>query len=644
MLLALEANIEYLKQEGSSQLKVKNGQLINNIDDIYIYEFELEFFQEIEPDTEIDIRVKNESASGRVVAINDKNVQIGLDKNIGPTIPEAWLIISNYYLLQLLHDKLKKVDSGELKLTDLPEKTFKLKPALINSEDYLIPPSQTNLPNEYQEKAIKLTLGSEVSFIWGPPGTGKTQTIARIIEGFLSKNLSTLLISHTNAATDGALLNVVRHLESTDDYRDGRFLREGTIQNDELNNHYDMVKPEIVLEKKGFPIKNEIEVLSRRIDEISLTLSKSEGIIKQFHKIEALKKEEENVKSDISSKEVEVDSAKNKLGDIENQLGDTETKIHDYQSKGTIMKFISGLNMEMLTRQKSSLLIEKDKESQKVSSHTRIIKEAQIKLQRYMEERKEFENKMEGENLEQHKKTIEQEAKELRNLKEQRDLLIKQLEELANTLIRDAKVITTTLTKSYSSQVVLNREYDCVVIDEASMAPLPALWCASGLAKQKVVVVGDFYQLPPIVKHKVLRSKEKSEQEIKKEEALVEKWLKKDIFEVSGILSTIRSGIKPDGLEQLNVQYRMHPDIASVVNLLVYGKNGKQFELDSAEDTYNNGKKLLSQSPLENAHIGIYDTGKIGSLPNRTDSGSYYNLYQALLAVGLAKQALKNSY
>lgn len=644
MLLALEANIEYLKQEGGSQLKVKNGQLINNIDDIYIYEFELEFFQEIEPDTEIDIRVKNENVSGRVLAINDKNVQVGLDKNIGPSIPEAWLIISNYYLLQLLYDKLKKVDNGELKLTDLPEKTFNLKPALVGLEEYLIPPSQTNLPNESQEKAIKLTLGSEVSFIWGPPGTGKTQTIARIIEGFLDKNLSTLLISHTNAATDGALLNVVKHLESKDEYRDGRILREGTIQNDELNNQYDMVKPEIVLEKKGFPIKNEIEVLKRHIDEISLTTSKSEGVIKQFHKIEALKKEEENIKSDIANKEVEVDSAKYKLKDIEIQLEDTENKIHEYQSKGTLMKFISGSNMETLTRKKSSLLIDKDKESQKVFSHTRIIADAQFRLQGYIEQRKAIENNLEGENLEKHKKTVEQAELELRNLKEQRDLLIKQLEELATTLIKDAKVIATTLTKSYSSQVVLNREYDCVVIDEASMAPLPALWCASGLAKHKVVIVGDFYQLPPIAKHKVLRSKEKSEEEIKKEEALVEKWLKKDIFDVSGILSKIRSGIKPEGLEQLNFQYRMHPDIASVVNLLVYGKSGKQFELISADNTYNNGIELLHQSPLENAHIGIYDTGKIGSLPNRTDSGSYYNLYQALLAVGLAKQALDNGY
>ena len=480
MLLALEANIEYLRQEGSAQLRVKNGQLLNSVGDVYIYEFTLEFFQNIEPDTDVEVRVRSESANGRVIAINDKSIQVELDKNIGATIPEARLIISSYYLLQLLYEKLKKIDSGELRLTDLAEKTFKLKPANIASQEYQIPHSSVSeLPNSSQESAIKLAMGSEISFIWGPPGTGKTQTIARLTEGFLSKNLSVLLISHTNVATDGALLNVVRHLESTDDYRDGKFLREGAIQKSELK-EYEMVVPAIVLEKKGLPIKNEIETLSKRVDEVSLIALKSETITRQFQKIKALKKEEENIKGDISSKENGVVSAKSLLGNIENQLLDNEEKIREYQSKGALGRFFSGLNLEKLTRQKSSMLIQKNNEAQKISTYTQAVGTAKIKLQRFVGERKVLETQLQGENLERHKEIVEKTNSELKNLKEQRDLLLKQLGELANTLIKEAKVIATTLTKSYSSQVVLNREYDCIIVDEASMAPLPALWCAAG--------------------------------------------------------------------------------------------------------------------------------------------------------------------
>jgi nucleoside-triphosphatase THEP1 len=645
MLLALEANIDYLRKEGSAQLLIKNGQFLNSVGDVYVYEFSLEFFQNIEPDTDIEIRIKNEIVNGRITAVNEKIIQVELERNIGQIIPEARLVISSYYLLQLLCEKLKKVKSGEIKFSDFSEKTFKLKPAKINLlKEYKIPDSSvSNLPNRYQEEALRLTLGSEVSFVWGPPGTGKTETIARIIEGLIGKNLSVLLLSHTNVATDGAMLNVAKHLETFDDYQNGRLLREGNIQKPELKK-YEMVIPSVVIEKRGLPIKNEMVILTKKIEEITLTATKSKEIIKQFSQVEAIKKEIDNIKGDIKRKEETIKFTQETLETLKHQLLDTEEKINRCQSSGAIKNFFSGLNLEKLTRNKGALLIQGDKEKEKSSLNSQAISSAKNKLEKYYQEKIKIEKRIQGKNLEKHKNIAERTKNELKKLTEQRSLLQKQLESLQNSLIEEAKVIATTITKSYSSQIVLNREYDCVIVDEASMAPLPALWCAVGLAKQKVIIVGDFYQLPPVVKHRVLRSQEKTEEEIEKEEILVEKWLKKDIFETVGIPAAIKSGDKPDWLEQLKIQYRMHPDIANVVNLLIYSKGGEQFRLESAENTVKNEKKFFSREPFKNAHVGIYDTSNVGSLPARTDSGSYYNLYHAFLSVALAKQSIDNGY
>ncbi|MBI4091351.1 topoisomerase DNA-binding C4 zinc finger domain-containing protein, partial [candidate division WWE3 bacterium] len=246
--------------------------------------------------------------------------------------------------------------------------------------------------------------------------------------------------------------------------------------------------------------------------------------------------------------------------------------------------------------------------------------------------------------IEQHKETYKRTSKEIERLQEQKGHLISQAQNLSSNIVKEAKVLATTLTKSYTAKNVLEREYDCVIVDEASMAPLPALWCAAGLARQKVIIVGDFYQLPPIAKHEVLNKKDVSEEVIRRERELVDKWLKRDIFKLFGIVDQIKACIKPDGLEQLQRQYRMHPNIAGVINYLVYAKACKKFQLESAKATEKNGKALLMKEPLSGAQVGIYDTSEIKAVPTRTDTGSYYNLYQARLAVSLAQQAVDSGY
>lgn len=59
--------------------------------------------------------------------------------------------------------------------------------------------------------------------------------------------------------------------------------------------------------------------------------------------------------------------------------------------------------------------------------------------------------------------------------------------------------MATTLTRAYLRDSIQLRRFDTVVLDEASMAPIPALWIAASLADKNAVVVGDYKQLPPIV-------------------------------------------------------------------------------------------------------------------------------------------------
>jgi len=82
MMLALEANIEYLKKKGSNRIFLKNCTLIDQVAQAFIYEFELDFFQNIEEDAEIEVRVGYQSANGKIVSIKDRTIRVELDSNL----------------------------------------------------------------------------------------------------------------------------------------------------------------------------------------------------------------------------------------------------------------------------------------------------------------------------------------------------------------------------------------------------------------------------------------------------------------------------------------------------------------------------------------------------------------------------------
>ncbi len=130
-----------------------------------------------------------------------------------------------------------------------------------------------------------------------------------------------------------------------------------------------------------------------------------------------------------------------------------------------------------------------------------------------------------------------------------------ELARVEEVVISRATVVATTLTRAYLRDAITRRRFGRVILDEASMAPIPALWSAASLADESVTAVGDFRQLPPI-KHS--------------RHPLAEKWLGSDVFEVAGIVPVFEHGPLPPWCAALHEQHRMHAAISAIPNALVY--------------------------------------------------------------------------
>jgi hypothetical protein len=196
-------------------------------------------------------------------------------------------------------------------------------------------------------------------------------------------------------------------------------------------------------------------------------------------------------------------------------------------------------------------------------------------------------------------------------------------------------VVATTLTRAYLRDSIQNRKFDVVILDEASMAPIPALWVAASLSTSSIVAVGDYKQLPPICQAA------DDPRQARHPREMAAKWLARDIFETAGLAGDQQ---KPEHFVSLKTQHRMHPDIRAIPNAMSYG--GLLMD-DQSVRKVDADEPLLTWYRREWGHdapVLLVDTGSANAWVtsvSRGSSASRLNFLSATICVDLAEQLLR---
>lgn len=136
-------------------------------------------------------------------------------------------------------------------------------PNRINERVWL---GSTNL-DVSQRTAVETALANDFTIIWGPPGTGKTYSIAHLIANLVLSGKRVLATSIANVAVDNMALAFAQVLEHEHeslgpDLKEGRFIRHGYTKRDELLKYHYL-----------FPILNRSRELRRLIADLRRQLS-----------------------------------------------------------------------------------------------------------------------------------------------------------------------------------------------------------------------------------------------------------------------------------------------------------------------------------------------------------------------------------
>ncbi|MDQ0201382.1 AAA domain-containing protein [Neobacillus ginsengisoli] len=186
--------------------------------------------------------------------------------------------------------------------------------------------------------------------------------------------------------------------------------------------------------------------------------------------------------------------------------------------------------------------------------------------------------------------------------------------------VKDAFVVGTTLAKAAGDAAIYEKEFDIVIVDEASMAYVPQAAFAATLGK-RIIICGDFKQLPPIASSR---------------DPLVTRWLKEDIFHRAGVVEWVKEGKLHPHLFLLKEQRRMHPDISAFTNHYIYHSL-----VGDHESVQKSRNKIVEQAPFPKQAAVLVDTSYTGAhCMNERASNSRLNPWQMLLSF----QVIHESY
>ncbi|MFM8273259.1 MAG: AAA domain-containing protein, partial [Gemmata sp.] len=202
--------------------------------------------------------------------------------------------------------------------------------------------------------------------------------------------------------------------------------------------------------------------------------------------------------------------------------------------------------------------------------------------------------------------------------REARDMLgeARKLESLAvERILDEARIVCATLT-GLDSQLLGQRRYDIVVIDEACQSTEPAAWVPL-LRANKLILAGDHCQLPPTVVSPEAADRGLA---ISLQERLV------------GLYG-------PGASRLLTVQHRMHTAIMGFSNAEFYG--GELAAHESAAGRLLRDLPGVTSGPLTETPVQFIDTaGASYDEELEEDTGSRRNVQEAALAVKKARALL----
>ncbi|MFE4633157.1 AAA domain-containing protein [Streptomyces sp. NPDC056773] len=435
--------------------------------------------------------------------------------------------------------------------------------------------------NPRQRDAVVHALASEVLFLWGPPGTGKTDVVAHIVEGSFRQGLKVLFLAPTNVAVDQALERICSLLEREEGFSEGIVQRAGTITLPSLRSRYgDQVDP-------GRIAAVLVESIDRQISAAADQLKGARAALALHDRVLELEAGFAEATADMATAGRDQAAAARTVLAAEALAAQLRLKI---DKVGEPKGFLADRKEAKLRDLRAALTSEVDDAAQAKVAGTAAARRLTASKEKADGASRALPAARAGLVGIPPRRTVAESAGALQELL---DALGQKRKRIQDEVRSHCRVLGATVAKAVQSRKLLD-DTDVVVIDEAGMVNLPSAWFAAGLARKRVIVAGDFRQLPAVTKGDGDRAA--SEQE----RAHSRDWVARDAFHAAGLVDSAGRVRQDLRLVALDTQYRMREPICAVVNEVAYP--------DAPLRTGRGNNSRLPFAPLIDSPVLLIDT------------------------------------
>ena len=222
--------IQSVRMHPKRKYKLRDGRLIKRQGGEYIYSYDLEDNLQLPEDQVINLYI---SANGiyivndfaRVISCEDFEITFSTLVDLSANLKVLEISSSLTWLLEATVERLEELSESHSPIAT--ELVTAGKKHIINDNSLIC---------IGQDTAREMATHQQITFIWGPPGTGKTEVLARIGSDHLKQNHRILLVSTANTAVDGAALRLIR-MGDKDSFSPGQIIRYGFPKDRAVTEH-----------------------------------------------------------------------------------------------------------------------------------------------------------------------------------------------------------------------------------------------------------------------------------------------------------------------------------------------------------------------------------------------------------------------